>query len=93
RDPRAARRCPIEVAGRVLEGRLRISWRYSEALHERSTIERLAWAYIDALKGLIDHCRSSEAGGFTPSDFPLAGLDQAQLEKIATRVGQARLKS
>ena len=27
-----------------------------------------------ALRALIAHCRSPEAGGYTPSDFPLAGL-------------------
>ena len=93
KDARAARRCPIEVVGGVLAGRLQMSWRYSEELHERATIERLARSWIDALRALVEHCRSSEAGGFTPSDFPLAGLDQSQLERIAGRVGQARPKS
>jgi microcystin synthetase protein McyA len=32
---------------------------------------------------LIDHCLSPEAGGFTPSDFPLADLDQQQLDQLA----------
>ena len=30
----------------------------------------------------IAHCLSPEAGGFTPSDFPLAGLDQAALDRL-----------
>jgi amino acid adenylation domain-containing protein/non-ribosomal peptide synthase protein (TIGR01720 family) len=93
RDAMAPRRCLIEVIGRILEGRLQISWRYSEELHERATIERLAQNHVTALRALIEHCRLQESGGFTPSDFPLAGLDQSQLEKIAGRVGQARPKS
>jgi hypothetical protein len=34
------------------------------------------------LRELIEHCKSPEAGGYTPSDFPLAGLDQAGLDHL-----------
>ncbi len=30
----------------------------------------------------MEHCRSDEAGGYTPSDFPLAELDQTTLERV-----------
>jgi amino acid adenylation domain-containing protein len=72
----------LEVNGGVEGGRLRMAWTYSRNLHERSTIERVAGDFLTSLRGLIEHCRSAEAGGCTPSDFPLAGLDQAALDRL-----------
>lgn len=72
----------IEVNAWVIEGQLRISWGYSRQRYQRATIERLGQTYLQALQRLIAHCQSPEAGGYTPSDFPLAKLDQASLDRI-----------
>src|SRR3979411_2563129 len=40
---------------------------------------------MNCLRGLIAHCRASE-GGHTPSDFPLADLDQPQLDRLMDAV-------
>ncbi len=82
RSPRAERRHPIEVAASVLGGRLRLELTYSADRHRPATIERLAERVGALLRELIDHCRTPEAGGVTPSDFPLAGLDQSRLDQI-----------
>ena len=66
----------VEIEAKVLEGRLRLDWGYSEALHCRATIENLARDYVEALRSLIVHCQSREQCSYTPSDFPLAKLDQ-----------------
>ena len=34
-------------------------------------------AMLDALREIVEHCAGPDAGGRTPSDFPLARLDQA----------------
>jgi len=73
----------LDVSGLVAQSCLRLDWTYSESVHRRETVEGLAGSFIRALQRLIEHCRSPEAGGFTPSDFPLAGLDQAALQRIA----------
>ena len=65
-----------------MDGVLQVRWSYSEAVHRRETIERLANDYMAALLAIIRHCQSPEAGGYTPSDFPLAGLSQEDLEKL-----------
>jgi amino acid adenylation domain-containing protein/non-ribosomal peptide synthase protein (TIGR01720 family) len=70
----------IEVAAAVLRGELQVSWTYSEQLHARETIERVAADYVNALRELIEHCLSDDAGGFTPSDFPLVQLNQEALD-------------
>src|SRR6185295_20362132 len=61
----------IEVAGLVAGGCLRVDWMYSEAVHERGTVEALASRFESSLLRLIEHCLSG-AWGYTPSDFPLA---------------------
>jgi hypothetical protein len=55
---------------------------YSEAVHRRENIEGLAQGYLEALQELIAHCQLAEAGGFTPSDFPLAKLEQQELDGL-----------
>ena len=56
-------------------------------MHRRSTLEDLADIYLEALEDLIEHCRSPQAGGVSPSDFPEATLDQAQLDKLMATLG------
>jgi amino acid adenylation domain-containing protein/non-ribosomal peptide synthase protein (TIGR01720 family) len=87
-SPRATRRHLIEINGSILERQLQMSWTYSENVHNRSTIERLSGAFIDSLRNLITHCQSEEAGGFTPSDFPLARLDQRKLGKLTALINK-----
>ncbi|MCP4655305.1 MAG: AMP-binding protein, partial [bacterium] len=72
----------LEINGSISGGRLRVTWSYSENLHHRATIEDWAQRFLAALRTLIRHCLSPEAGGYTPSDFPLAGLDQARLDAL-----------
>jgi non-ribosomal peptide synthase protein (TIGR01720 family) len=81
RSPYGSRRHLLDVQGYIAAGQLHLTWTYSKHVHQASTIEYLAQTYIDALQVLIDHCRSPEAGGYTPSDFPLAQLDQDALDK------------
>jgi len=87
-SPRATRRHLIEINGSIFDRQLQMSWTYSENVHNRSTIERLSGAFIDSLRNLITHCQSAEAGGFTPSDFPLARLDQRKLGKLTALINK-----
>ena len=82
------RRHLIDISARVSEGRLQVQWFYNAALHKADTIDALAKRYMSCLHDLIAHCRSS-AGGHTPSDFLLAGLDQPQLDRLMDAVGGA----
>src|SRR5262249_13414271 len=62
-------------------------WTYGEGTHRRETVDQLARSYLEALRALVAHCRAEGAGGCTPSDFPLAGLSQAELDAV---VGSGR---
>ncbi|NKY14107.1 non-ribosomal peptide synthetase, partial [Streptomyces somaliensis] len=52
-------------------------------VHEESTVAGLAERFLAELTGLIGHCVAEGAGGVTPSDFPLAGLTQAEVDLLA----------
>ncbi|HEV2145843.1 MAG TPA: amino acid adenylation domain-containing protein, partial [Longimicrobiaceae bacterium] len=86
-DERSPRGHLIEINGAVSGGRLEMSVGYSDAVHHRATMERVAAWYAEELRELIAHCTSGDAGGYTPSDFPLAGLAQAQVDAL---LGQDR---
>jgi len=78
----------LSVVGSVRGGELVVTWKYSRNLHDAKSIEGLAADYEDALRELIDHCLQVEAGGLTPSDFPLVSMTQQQLNKIVSKVAR-----
>src|SRR6478609_12249115 len=47
----------LDITGSISGGQLRTVFTYSENLHRRSTISRLAAGYTAALQSLINHCR------------------------------------
>ncbi|PPS64578.1 hypothetical protein CR917_20785 [Pseudomonas sp. BRM28] len=72
----------LSINGQVYKGELELNWTFSRAMFDTARVQRLADAYGHELCLLIAHCCSPEAGGVTPSDFPLAGLEQAQLDAL-----------
>ena len=92
RSPRQARKYLLEINGSVREGRLQLEWTFSESIHRRSTIEIVAAQFLTALRSLIVHCLSPEAGGYTPSDFSNAKLSQAALDKLVAKVKHRRVQ-
>ncbi len=80
------RRHLLNVNGLVIEGRLQMEWKYSEAFHHQATVENLANNYVKVLEAIIDHCLSPEAGGYTPSDFPEVGLSQEALDELLAEI-------
>ncbi|MEU9191475.1 condensation domain-containing protein, partial [Streptomyces sp. NPDC048484] len=76
----------IEINSLVVDGRLETKWTYSGQIHDEATVDRLARRYVEVLDELIDYCCREDVGGYTPSDFPLAGLDQAGVDLVAGRM-------
>lgn len=87
-DPSGPRSHVLEINAMVFDDRLHVDWVYSKNLHAAASIERLAEDYMDTLRNLISHCLSSEAGGFSPSDFPEANLDQEDLDDLLKQLNQ-----
>ncbi|MBY8883645.1 non-ribosomal peptide synthase/polyketide synthase [Streptomyces sp. PTM05] len=72
----------LDVLGRVSDGQLEFTWSYSREVHRRETVARLAAETAHELRAIVRHCAEPGAGGRTPSDFPLAGLDQAAVDRL-----------
>ncbi|HEV2782817.1 MAG TPA: non-ribosomal peptide synthase/polyketide synthase [Actinophytocola sp.] len=82
-DPGRTRACLLDVTGVVNAGELELVWTYSTEVHDEATVARLARETIGALAEIVAHCARPGAGGCTPSDFPLARLNQRQVDRIA----------
>ncbi|HKP12715.1 MAG TPA: TauD/TfdA family dioxygenase, partial [Blastocatellia bacterium] len=79
----------LDINAVVAEGVLEAHWTYSENVHRRATVEGLANGFIEALRSLINRCLARESVSYTPSDFPLAKLDEQKLGRLAKLVGKA----
>ncbi|WP_370949850.1 amino acid adenylation domain-containing protein [Amycolatopsis sp. cg5] len=86
RVPHQVRQHLIEINSVVLDGRLELRWAYSAEVHHEDTIIRLADRLVAALEEIVEHCARPEAGGCTPSDFPLAKLDQATVDRLGKSI-------
>ena len=81
-DPDAPLPNALSVDSQVYGGELVLRWTFSRERHDANTIRELAEAYVAELYSLIAHCLKDDAGGLTPSDFPLAKLTQPQLDSL-----------
>jgi amino acid adenylation domain-containing protein/non-ribosomal peptide synthase protein (TIGR01720 family) len=86
RGPQGRRPYPIEVEATVAGGRLVLRWRYSERLHHRQTVQRLADGHLGEVRALLDRGRQRGGAAPTAADFPLARVDSAQLAGLLDRL-------
>src|SRR4029077_16556128 len=56
-------------------------WSWAPALFSRPAFRDLAEHWFAALEALVRHAAAPGAGGRTPSDLPLVGLSQAEIER------------
>ncbi|WP_438281677.1 amino acid adenylation domain-containing protein, partial [Pseudomonas alabamensis] len=73
----------LSINGQVFKGALELNWTFSGEMFDTATVQRLADDYAEQLRLVIAHCCTQAKGHATPSDFPLAGLDQTQLDALA----------
>ena len=78
----------LSISGQVYGGELELNWRFSTEAFEPALLQDLANRYGDELRQLIGHCLAAGVAGATPSDFPLAGLGQAQIDRLPIAVAQ-----
>ncbi|HKB47046.1 MAG TPA: condensation domain-containing protein, partial [Ktedonobacterales bacterium] len=86
-EPQAQRPYLIEVKPGLVDGRLCVEWEYDAHVHRSATVEKLAAAFREHLKAVVEHCLTPGRRGYTPSDFPLAQLDQRQLDRLFSGAG------
>jgi non-ribosomal peptide synthase protein (TIGR01720 family) len=80
--PRSRRRHAIEINAMVRNGALVAEIAYNRNVHDAGTIARVGEEFVSALRAIVEHCALPDAGGYTPSDFPLAALSQKSLDRV-----------
>jgi amino acid adenylation domain-containing protein/non-ribosomal peptide synthase protein (TIGR01720 family) len=75
----------LNIIASVSEGQLRFNWTYSENVHARHTIERLAETTLAELRALLSEGETSDSA-YAPSDFPKAKLTQKDLNTILAKL-------
>jgi non-ribosomal peptide synthase protein (TIGR01720 family) len=83
RSLRGKRSHYLDVGGLIVGGQLHMQWTFSERLHHMTTIEQLAESYMQKLRSIINSCQSPDIEEYTPSDFPLATLDEQKLNALS----------
>jgi non-ribosomal peptide synthase protein (TIGR01720 family) len=76
----------LEIDGGVVEGRLELTWTYSNNIHRRSTIATLAEQFTGAVRRVIKYCHGPAEVGYLPSDFAKARLTQAELDNLLAKL-------
>ncbi len=82
-DPYAPLANWLSIEGQVYGGELSLHWSFSREMFAEATVQRLVDDYARELHALIEHCLDPRHRGVTPSDFPLAGLSQTQLDGLS----------
>jgi len=80
---------PLGVNIIILKGQLNISIGYDDCMHSAATIDALAQSFLNNLKAMIDHCKESGATQLSPSDFPIARIDNAALSVLSAQIKNA----
>lgn len=88
RSPQGVRSYLWEIDALVHGGRFQVNWTFGKSHHQRATIERLANEYLAELKRMTDQSQAPGATVATPTDFPLAEIDQQDLDQLAALLGQ-----
>jgi amino acid adenylation domain-containing protein/non-ribosomal peptide synthase protein (TIGR01720 family) len=81
-SPKQKRRHVLEINGLVMNDRMKFDFTYSPAFHDEKKVREFADGFLNALREVIAHCQLPNVGGRTPSDFPLARIDQASLDRL-----------
>jgi amino acid adenylation domain-containing protein/non-ribosomal peptide synthase protein (TIGR01720 family)/FkbM family methyltransferase len=72
----------IEIVGNVVGGQLHFLWHYSSNINRRETVQSIAESFVNYLRELIHHCQDGDVERYVAGDFPLAGVNQQQLELL-----------
>lgn len=73
---------PLTINSHIVGDCLKIDWIYSQSMFDAQTIEKLSAQYVNAVEQIVQHCIQQHVFGYTPSDFPLSGLDQGQIDRL-----------
>ncbi|WP_067698944.1 non-ribosomal peptide synthetase [Nocardia jejuensis] len=70
----------IDINAFQTDAGLEVTWAYAARLVNEARVREFATLWTQALAALATHARGADAGGHTPSDFPLITLRQHDIE-------------
>uniref|UniRef100_A6VYG2 Amino acid adenylation domain n=1 Tax=Marinomonas sp. (strain MWYL1) TaxID=400668 RepID=A6VYG2_MARMS len=73
---------PLALNGQVSDGKLHFTLSYSRSHISQASAEQLSECLQNQWKAVIVHCSDPQSGGYTPVDFPLVDLDQAEVDVL-----------
>jgi non-ribosomal peptide synthase protein (TIGR01720 family) len=83
--PRGRRPYVLEINGGIdTDGRLQMTFTYSENLHRRSSVERLGEEFMRAALDIVEHCMRKGAR----ADFPSGGAGAPSLEDLIAELDE-----
>ncbi|HLL84322.1 MAG TPA: condensation domain-containing protein, partial [Longimicrobium sp.] len=88
--PAAARSHLVDITAQVLGGRLEVVWTYGGDVFREATIDALARRHLDALRELVSGSTAEQHVKAKPEDFPLAKVNQKQLDALGKRFGRKK---
>ncbi|MFE9785121.1 amino acid adenylation domain-containing protein [Nocardia salmonicida] len=80
-DDRAPLAAVVDINAVLTDTGLEVTWAYASRLLDEAEVRELAELWSQALRALVTHAESGDAGGRTPSDFELVTVDQPQIER------------
>ena len=92
RSPLGRRRHLLDLNAQILDGRLSMTWTYSQRLFKPQTVEALAHRFIASLDELARAGASATTRHYTPSDFPDIQLSQDNLDQLLADMACANEK-
>ncbi|MEA5621859.1 non-ribosomal peptide synthetase [Nostoc sp. UHCC 0251] len=87
-----SRRHLFDINGFVTGSCLQLNWTYSTAIYKEETVSSIAQNFVQALREIISHCQSPDAGGYTPSDFSKAKVSQKDLDFLLAKINRGSEK-
>ncbi|WP_067827391.1 non-ribosomal peptide synthetase [Nocardia inohanensis] len=79
-DDRAPLAAAVDINAFLTDAGLEVTWAYASRLFTEARVREFAALWAQALTALTTHARQVEAGGHTPSDFPLVAVRQSQID-------------
>jgi non-ribosomal peptide synthase protein (TIGR01720 family) len=73
----------FDITAHITARTLQINWNYATRLHRGVMIRRLATRFLHHLCALLQTDMNRAQSAYAPSDFPLAQLNQSQLDAVA----------
>ena len=86
-SPRGSRFHLLEVNGSVIGKRLRFAWTFSQRLHRRETIARVADDFVQTLRSIAAECRSGSRP-VVAADYSKARMSFGDLNKLINRMSK-----